>query len=72
MRHALVLFDRQQGGAAKLAEHGVRLHAVTDRATALATGVEAGLLEEDERRSVDEYFRDPEAWHRERGLDFKS
>ena len=70
VRDALVLFDRQQGGGAKLAERGVRLHAVTDRETALVTGVEAGLLAEDGRRSVDEYFRDPEAWHRARGLEF--
>ncbi len=69
---ALVLFDRQQGGGDKLGERSVRLHAVTDRETALATGVEAGLLTAEERRSVDEYFRDPAAWHRGRGLDFKS
>lgn len=69
---ALVLFDRQQGGAATLAGRGVRLHSVTDRETALATAEDAGLLAPEARRSVDAYFRDPAAWHRERGLEYPS
>ncbi len=65
---ALVLFDRQQGGSELLAERGVRLHAVADRATALAVGEAEGLLSAADRESVEEYFRDPAAWSRARGL----
>lgn len=72
VRHALVVFDREQGGAEVLGERGVRLHAVTDRTTALAAGEAAGLLEVEARRSVEAYFADPEAWHRERGFPFQA
>ncbi len=71
VRDVLVLFDRQQGGEALLAERGVRLHAVTDRATVLAAGESAGVLSPSARRAVDAYFRDPAAWHRERGLEYR-
>lgn len=64
VRDALVLFDRQQGGAALLAGRDVRLHAVTDRATALAVGAATGVLDAEGRASVDAYFDDPEAWNR--------
>lgn len=67
---ALVVFDREQGGAEALSERGVRLHAVTGRAAALAAGEEVGLLDAEARRSVEAYFADPEAWHRERGFPF--
>lgn len=67
---ALVLFDRQQGGGDLLAGHDVRLHAVTDRATALAVARDEGLLGEDELESVAAYFRDPQAWHEARDLVF--
>ncbi len=69
---ALVVFDRQQGGAALLAEHGLRLHAVTARAPALALGEEIGRLDAAARRGVDDYFRDPAAWHRERDLPYSA
>lgn len=59
---ALVVFDRQQGGKELLAERGVRLHAVTDRETTLRVGVDAGLLTDDARQTVEDYFRDPDAW----------
>lgn len=72
VENALVLFDRQQGGDVTLAARGVALAAVTDRATALAVGVEAGLLSAAERDEVETYFRDPADWHRRRGLDWKS
>ncbi|MEM6793806.1 MAG: orotate phosphoribosyltransferase [Acidobacteriota bacterium] len=68
---ALVLFDRQQGGAEKLGERGVRLHAVTDRTTAFAVGGMSGLVSEVARLSTEEYFRDPKAWHVKRGYAFK-
>ena len=71
VRDALVVFDRQQGGAELLGEREVRLHAVTDRGAALAAGLDAGLLDGAARRSVEEYVAAPEAWHRERGFPFQ-
>lgn len=68
--HVLVLFDRQQGGAALLATRDVELHAVTDRSTAFAVAGASGLITDDERLSTEEYFRDPEAWHAKRGFVF--
>ncbi len=67
----LVLFDRQQGGAELLARRGVTLHAVADRATTLAVGTAAGVLSAEAAEVVEAYFRDPEAWHRARGLEFR-
>lgn len=67
---ALVLFDRQQGGADLLAAQGVRLHAVTDRATAMGVARAEGLLDDEALDSVESYFRDPQAWHGARGLEF--
>lgn len=69
---ALVLFDRQQGGAGTLESHGVRLHSVTDRATVLAVAQEAELLGAADRRAVDAYFEDPRGWHQARGLEFQA
>lgn len=68
---ALVLFDREQGGTELLAGQGVRLHSVTDRRTAFAVGHSAGLLDESAVSSVDDYFRDPGAWHAARGFAFQ-
>ncbi len=68
---ALVLFDRQQGGSELMASQGVRLHAVTDRAQALAAGEASGLLTGEARQSVEAYFADPAAWHQERGLAYQ-
>ncbi|MEM1180229.1 MAG: orotate phosphoribosyltransferase [Acidobacteriota bacterium] len=65
--NVLVLFDRQQGGGDRLAERGVTLHAVTDRTTAFAVAGASGLISENARLSTDEYFRDPAAWHANRG-----
>ena len=56
---ALVLFDRQQGGERVLAEHGVRLHSVTDLATTLAVGEAATVLPTEARAEVDRYLADP-------------
>ncbi len=67
----LVLFDRQQGGAELLAGRGVTLHAVADRATTLAAGTAAGVLPADAAEVVNAYFRDPEGWHRARGLEYR-
>ncbi len=68
---ALVLFDRQQGGAEVLGSHGARLHSVTDRGTILAVAEGAKLLSTADRQAVEAYFEDPEAWHRERNLEFR-
>lgn len=65
----LVLFDRQQGGDTTLAERGVALHAVAGRRTTLAVGEAEGFLSAAERRSVDAYFTDADAWESERGLE---
>jgi len=59
---ALVLFDRQQGGAATLASRGVGLAAASDRDTALRVGRESGRLSEADRAEVERYFADPAAW----------
>ncbi|MEM8997623.1 MAG: hypothetical protein AAGF23_22760, partial [Acidobacteriota bacterium] len=69
---ALVLFDRQQGGGDKLSERGVTLHAVTDRATAFSVAGASGLINENDRLSTDEYFRDPAAWHANRGYSYSA
>ena len=71
VRDVLVLFDRQQGGSELLASRGVTLHAVADRATALAVGRAAGVLSAEAADEVRAYFQDPEAWHRARGLDYR-
>lgn len=67
---ALVLFDRQQGGEELLARHGVRLHTVTDRTTALRVGEATGWVGPAARGSIEDYFADPTLWHQQRGLAF--
>jgi len=59
-----------EGGDAILASRGVRLVSVTDRTTALAVGVEAGILAGRARDEVEAYFVDPAAWHRRRGFEW--
>ncbi len=68
---ALVLFDRQQGGAEVLAAEGVRLHAVADREIALAVGEGRGSLTPGARGEVERYFADPAGWHAERHLPYR-
>ena len=68
---ALVLFDRQQKGAELLAERGVTLHAVCDRATTFAVGHSAALISDEDRSSCEDYFRDPKTWHEMRGLAYQ-
>lgn len=67
----LVFFDRQQGGTRTLGKWGVQLHAVADRDSTLQAGVDAGFLNAEAQASVDAYFDDPRAWHKDRGLSFK-
>jgi orotate phosphoribosyltransferase len=59
---ALVLFDREQGGCALLARHGVTLHAATDLTTTLDAGVASGLLAAADRAAIDLYLADPDGW----------
>lgn len=70
VEHAVVLFDRGQGGTELLAGHGVTLHAVTDRAAALEVARQTGLLRAAETAAVDAYFADPAGWHRDRGFEY--
>ncbi len=68
---ALVLFDRQQGGAQTLKSLGVRLHAVTDATAVLEAAQQCGLLTAEDRAAVEAYFEDPAAWHRQRGFAYQ-
>ncbi len=70
--HALVLFDRQQGGTETLARHGVHLLAVTDRTAVLGAAHASGWLSAAERAVVEAYFHDPAGWHAERGLPYQA
>lgn len=67
----LVLFDRCQGGGARLAEMGVCLHSVTDLEQTLDLARSAGLIPEPDGEGVREYLDDPEGWHRRRRLPFQ-
>ena len=68
---ALVLFDRRQGGERLLAEHGVRLHSVTDLATTLEVGEADARLSSEASAEVERYLSDPAGWHVERGFDYR-
>ncbi len=67
----LVLFDREQGGEAVLAERGVRLHALAGRVRTLEVGVARGALSPEAMDQVERYFEDPKTWHAERGFPFQ-
>ena len=71
VRDVLVLFDREQGGGDLLSQRDVALHAVADRSTTLEVGGAAGVLPVEAAGIVEAYFRDPEGWHRERGLEYR-
>jgi len=66
----LVVFDREQGGAETLKDHGIQLHSLTNITTALQIGNEAGFLSVGEIDSVRNYLRDPKQWHEEKHLPF--
>ena len=68
--NVLVLFDRGQGGAQVLREHGVALHALADLQTALRVGCECRLMSIADFDAVNVYLQSPEEWHRTRGLAF--
>jgi orotate phosphoribosyltransferase len=67
-----VIFDRAQDGRESLARAGVNLLALTDRQAALSPAIphEITFLTDREYREINEYFADPAAWHRTRGLPY--
>ncbi|OYD15634.1 hypothetical protein CH330_05215 [candidate division WOR-3 bacterium JGI_Cruoil_03_51_56] len=67
-----VIFNRQQGGNEDLARAGVKLWFLTDRASALSPKIpkEISFLTDREEKEINDYFQDPAAWHRKRGLTF--
>ncbi|MEM6455859.1 MAG: orotate phosphoribosyltransferase [Acidobacteriota bacterium] len=58
----LVVIDRQQGGAARLADRGVRLHSVTDLDTLLDVGEVHGHINAAARAVVEAYRAAPDGW----------
>ncbi len=64
----LVIVDRQQKGAQKLAEMGVTVHSLVGLSTCLEMGQALGLLSEASLEEVKHYLDDPSAWNLKRGL----
>ena len=64
----LVIVDRQQKGAQKLAEMGVTVHSLVGLSTCLEMGQTLGLLSEASLEEVKHYLKDPSAWNLKRGL----
>ena len=58
----LTVVDREQGGAAQLAEFGVALHSIVTVATCLQIGRRNGLISQAEGEEVERYLRDPKGW----------
>lgn len=69
---ALVLVNREQGGAEVLADRGVALRALVSRSEALARGIAAGRLAPAALAEVEAYFADPAGWHERRGFGWKA
>ena len=67
VRDCLVVFDRQQGGAERLQETGVRLHPLSNLERLLDQGVRTGRLSAQDHASIQTYLADPEKWHQEGG-----
>jgi len=57
VEHAIVLIDREQGGAANLAAAGVTAHAVVTVSEMMETLVQTGKLAEDKRQEVLQFIR---------------
>ena len=64
----LVIVDRQQKGAQRLAEMGVTVHSLVGLATCLEVGQAMGLMSEASLEEVKHYLEDPSAWNLQRGL----
>jgi len=69
---AFVILDRLQGGAAILAQDGVRLTALTDLEVVLGVATDWGLLPSNAVHSVRVYLNSPSEWHAKRGLPYSS
>jgi orotate phosphoribosyltransferase len=67
----LVVFDRLQGGAQALRDHGVSLHAISDMEVALEVAADTGVLSESDLGSVKAYLASPREWHLQQGLEFQ-
>jgi orotate phosphoribosyltransferase len=70
VEHALVLFDRLQGGSEALQRRGVLLHKLTDMDTALGVAEIEKLLPNGHVEAVRVYIVSPRDWHIKRGLPF--
>jgi orotate phosphoribosyltransferase len=68
----LILFDRQQGGEETLKKLGVDLHYLTNRRAALSKRLpkQITFLSDEEYKEIEGYFRDPQKWHEQRGLEY--
>ena len=64
----LVIVDREQKGAQKLAEMGVTVHSLVGLSTCLEIGQAMGLISQDSFEEVKQYLADPSAWNLKRGL----
>ena len=64
----LVIVDREQEGAQKLAEMGVTVHSLVGLSTCLEIGQALGLMSEASLEEVKHYLEDPSAWNSKRGL----
>lgn len=71
IKHALVLFDRNQGGAKILSEHGVTLHSVVDLELTLKVAEMSQIYPQEDILNIQDYLHDPAGWHKSKGLDFK-
>jgi orotate phosphoribosyltransferase len=67
---AFVILDRLQGGAALLAQDGVRLTALTDIDLVLEVASDWRLLESSAIDSVRVYMASPSEWHAKLGLPY--
>jgi orotate phosphoribosyltransferase len=72
VKDCLVIFDREQGGRELLAQRGVALHALCDLNSFLRFANAGGCLAADARSSVEDYLRDPAAWHAQRGYPYSA
>ena len=64
----LVIVDRQQKGAQRLAEMGVAVHSLVGLSTCLEVGQAMGLMSEASLEKVNHYLDDPSAWNLKRRL----
>ncbi len=68
--HTLVVFDREQGGAAKLKKMGVSLHSLTTLKDTLKIGKEYNFINSETYDYVQEYLQDPKSWSEKRDFEW--